>query len=284
MKILLKRRAITIAGISVFIALITLISVNLFNTGGPVTGIVNVISNPLRVLSSNVARTFEGIYNSIYAYERVVLQHEAALRTINEWEWDQREAAAIAAENDTLRALLGFRARHAEYIDEPATVDRWSGSNWESSFIINRGYSNSAVEEGNAVVTEYGMVIGIVSHVEATTSTVITVLDTRFSLSANVGETGGVGTLRGDFNYMHQGLLVLDLIDEDLMIMVGDRVATSGIGGVFPPGHMVGEIVELHRHPTGIGRYATVRPVRDINTISNVFVIVEFGEAGLDVY
>ena len=136
----------------------------------------------------------------------------------------------------------------------------------------------------NAVVTEYGVVIGQVSSVEATTSTVKTVLDTTFSLSVHVGEAEGLGTLRGDFNYMHSGLMVLDHIDDDLVIMVGDRIATSGLGGVFPPGLIVGEVLEIQQHITGVGRYAVVLPIRDINTIVNVFVVIEFGEAGLDVY
>jgi len=284
MRILLKRRSIIIATASILVAVTTVISVNIFNTTGPITGMVNVISNPLRVLASTVANTFEGIYNSIYGYEALMARYEAALRTITEFERDEREAAILAEENARLRTLLGFRERHAEYVTEAATVGDWSSSNWVSSFTINRGFANSSVKEGNAVVTEYGVVIGQVTSVEATTSTVITVLDTTFSLSVHVGEAEGLGTLRGDFNYMHSGLMVLDHIDDDLAVMVGDRIATSGLGGVFPPGLIVGEVLEIHPHITGVGRYATVVPIRDINTIVNVFVVIEFGEAGLDVY
>ena len=284
MRILLKRRSIAIASTAILIAVMSMIFINLFNTSGPVTGAVNIISNPLRALTSTVARTFGGIYDSIYRYELLMEQHERAVRRIVELERDQREAIALAEENNRLRTLLGFRERHAEYIDEAATVVGWSSSNWVSSFTINRGYSNSSIQQGHAVVTEYGVVIGQVSGVDTVESTVITVLDTTFSLSVNVGEAEGLGTLRGDFNYMHQGLMVLDHIPDDQVIMVGDRVATSGIGGVFPPGLIVGEILEIRQHITGIGRYATVLPIRDINTVTNVFIIIEFGEAGIDVY
>ena len=284
MKVLLQRRSVIIAATSVLITVITIISVNMFNTSGPVTGIVNVISNPLRALASTVASTFEGIYNSIYAYDRLMEQYESARRTIAEFERDEREAAILAEENKILREALGFRERHAEFVTEPAAVDDWSSSNWVSEFIINRGYANSSITKGNAVSTEYGAVIGQVINVEALTSTVITVLDTRFSLSVNIGETEGTTTLRGDFDFMHTGLMVLDHIDDDLLITVGDNVVTSGHGGVFPPGLIVGEVFEIHQNITGIGRYATVIPIRDINTLTNVFVIIDFGEAGLDVY
>jgi rod shape-determining protein MreC len=284
MRVLLKRRAIIIASTAVLIAVVTMVTVNLFNNPGPVAGMVNVISNPLRTLASNVASTFEGIYNSIYSYERLMGLYEEALRRNHLLERLQIEAIELAEENARLRELLDFRERHAEYQDEAATVREWSSSNWVSEFIINRGYSNSLIEVGHAVVTEYGVVIGQISRVDAITSTVVTVLDTRFSLSVNIGDADGLGTLRGDFNQMHSGLMVLDNIDDDLLISVGDRVATSGHGGVFPPGLVVGTIHEFQPHITGIGRYATVIPIRDINTISSVFVIIEFGEAGLDVY
>ena len=284
MRILLKRRAIIIATSSVLIAVMTMVTVNLFNNPGPVTGMVTVISNPLRTLASNVASTFEGIYNSIYAYDTLMGQYEDTLRRLHILERLQVDAVQLAEENARLRQLLDFRERHAEYRDEAATVREWSSSNFVSEFIINRGFTNSAIEVGHPVVTEYGVVIGQISRVDAVTSTVVTVLDTRFSLSVNIGEAEGMGTLRGDFNHMHNGLIVLDYIDDDLLIMVGDRVATSGHGGVFPPGLVVGQIHEILPHITGIGRYATVIPIRDINTISNVFVIIEFGEAGLDVY
>ena len=284
MNILLKRRAITIASISVFLAILSMITVNLFSSRGPATGIVNIISNPLRAIASTVANTFEGIYNSIYAYDSLRARYERVTAELAQVRRDQVDAIALAEENERLRQLMDFRQRHAEYRDEAATVIGWSSSNWVSEFVINRGHANSVVEVGHAVVTEYGVVIGQIIDVEATQSTVKTVLDTRFSLSVNIGGVEGFATLRGDFDYMHSGLMVLDFMDEDLLIMVHDQVITSGHGGIFPPGLAVGQIHEIRPNITGVGRYATVIPIRDINTVLSVFVIVEFGDAGLDVY
>ena len=284
MKILLKRRAIIIALASILISITTLVAVNVFNSPGPITGAVNVISNPLRALASQIAGTFEGIYNSIYRYEQLNARYEALVGTITELERAERLSAELLAENARLNELLEFRARHTEFTDEPATVRDWSSSNWVSSFTINRGYQNSTIEVGNAVVTEQGVIIGRISEVNATESTVVTVLDTTFSLSVNIGEAQATVSLRGDFNYMRQGLMLLEFIEDDMLIMVGDRVATSGQGGTFPPGLPVGQIHELHENITGLGRYATVIPISDISTVRTVFVIVEFGEAGLDEY
>ena len=82
--------------------------------------------------------------------------------------------------------------------------------------------------------------------------------------------------MKGDFSLMRSGLLTLDNFDEDLIVLSGDSVFTSGNGSVFPAGLVVGEVVDVFRHPTGVGRYATVKPMLDIGTILHVFVITDF--------
>ena len=279
LKTLFNRRSIFIASIAVLIAVTTIISVNVLNSSGPVTGIASVISRPLRTLASNVARVFESLYSSIYRYDNLMADYESLARKLTERERDYREARDLREENVRLRTLLKFQDLHTGYEHEQAMVDSRSGSNWSSSFTIDRGYANSKISQGNGVATEYGVLIGQVTDVGAITSTVITMLDTTFSAGAFVGDSGGTATVRGDFSLMRSGLLMLDRIDDSLIVLPGDSVVTSGIGGVFPEGLVVGEVVEVFRHNTGIGRYATVKPMRDTETITYVFVITDFENA-----
>lgn len=276
MRTLLTRKTIIIAVVAVLIAISTIISVNMFNSSGPVTGLANIVSEPLRNLASQVARAFESIYASAYRYDSLMADYEQKLIELTELQRDNRESIRLAEENDRFRALLGFRERHTGYEHEAASIRHWSGGNWSSSFTINKGYANSSIERGNGVVTEYGVLIGQVANVGATTSIVVSVLDTTFSASANIGESDAVATVKGDFALMPSGLLMLDIIDDDLIILSGDSVVTSGIGSVFPAGLFVGEVVEVFRHATGVGRYATVKPMRELNSIIHVFVITDF--------
>jgi rod shape-determining protein MreC len=276
MKALVNKKSIIIASSAILIAVISIVSVNVWDTGGPVTGLANTVSRPIRVLASQVARTFEAIYSSIYRYDALMVDYERLARRVVELETDYRDASALRDQNESLRALLGFRERHTGYRHEMATVVSRGGSNWSSIFTINRGYANSAIERGNGVATEYGVLIGQVAEVSATTSTVITILDTTFSAGAFVGDGGGTATVKGDFNFMSSGLLILDHLDDGLRVLPGDTVVTSGIGGVLPAWLFVGEVVEVRRHITGIGRYATVRPLLELDTISQVFVIIDF--------
>ena len=166
---------------------------------------------------------------------------------------------------------------------EEATVENWSGNNWTSSFTISKGYANSETDiaRGNCVITAYGVLIGQITEVSATRSTVVSILDTTFSASAYVGDGGDSVTVKGDFSLMSSGLIMLDHINEDIIILPGDSVFTAGAGGVLPSGLVIGEVLEVLRHNTGIGRFATVTPMRAIdNSITNVYVITSFDVTG----
>jgi len=275
MKALINKTSVIIASSAVLIAMITIISINVFSSAGPVTGIANTISRPIRALSSTVTGIFERIYASIYRYDDLLIRYEAVLRENVNFQRDLRESEEIAAENEWLRTQLGFRQRNPDYESELAMVRGWSTSNWSSSFNIDLGYANSNISSGNAVITEYGVLIGQVTDVAATQATVVTVLDTTFSAGAFVGD-GGEATLKGDFNLMRAGLIMLDHIDEDQIVLRGDSVVTSGGTGIFPAGLIVGEVIDVHRHSTGVGRYATVWPTRAIDALSEVFIITGF--------
>ncbi|MCL2226305.1 MAG: rod shape-determining protein MreC [Oscillospiraceae bacterium] len=276
MKALISRQSIIIASVAVLIAVITFISINVFGTVGPVTNLGNAVSRPIRAVSSTVTGIFERIYSSIYRYDDLLARHESLLRENARLIQDFRDAALLAEENALLREQLHFRERNPGHESELAMFQSWSGSNWSHSFTINRGYANSNVTSGNAVTTEYGVLIGQITDVGAMTSTVVTVLDTTFSAGALVGDGDGTVTARGDFSLMRSGLLMLDHIDDDQIISPGDTVVTSGRVGIFPPDLIIGEVVELHMHSTGIGRFATVRPMRMLDAISEVFVITDF--------
>jgi len=281
MKALITKRSIIIASAALLIAIISIVSVNVFNSAGPVSGVANTITRPIRTLASSVARTFGGIYAANYRYTELEARNEQLLRDITRLRAAARDAVELEEENDRLRAALEMRERYEDYNQVMATLVNWNADNWSSSFVINIGYTNSNIARGMPVATEYGVLIGQVSDVGATQSTVITVLDTTFSVAVYIGgetadDSDGTATARGDFTQMRNGLLTIDHIDDGVAVTQGATVVTSGHGGVFPPGLTVGEVVRVFNHSSGIGRYATVMPLREISTIQTMFVIIDF--------
>ena len=283
MKALFTRKTIIITAIALVIAIISIISVNVFSSGGPVTGLANAVAQPFRALALSVARTFESLYSSIYRYDILQEKYDEALSDLAKLQSAYYESEELLADNNNLRALFDFHQRHTDHIYEEAEVIKWSSSAWSSSFTISKGYANSEkpIAKGNSVITENGVLIGQITDVSATYSTVVSILDTTFSAGVYVGDSGGSATVKGDFALMGSGLLIVDFIGDNLIVLPGDSVVTSGAGSVFPVGLVIGEIEEVLRHSTGVGRYATVRPMRTIDvSISSVYVITSFDTSG----
>ena len=283
LKDLISKKTIIIAAIAVLIVIITIVSVNVFDSGGPVTGLANTLVRPVKKLATDVVRSFESIYNAIYKYEVLKEQYDEAVSRLVFVQQNFRESEVLMKENDDLREALDFKKRHTSYVLEEAAVRSWSGNNWVSSFTISKGYLNADKElaRGNCVITANGVLIGLISDVGPDTSTVVTVLDTTFAAAAFVGDSGDQATIKGDFALMRSGLLKLDHINENTIVLPGDSIVTSGGGGVLPVGLVIGEVIEVNRYETGIGRYATVVPTRKIDsTITAVYIITSFEVTG----
>ena len=280
MRKFLTRKTILIAAAAVFIAAITIISTNVFGNPGPVTGFATAISKPLKSVASIVSQTFESIYGNIYKYEQLLAKYESALEEIAEYRENSREATELAEENKELHELLGLKSRYSGHLYEKASIENWGSTNWHSTYTINRGSDNSdrEISVGDSVVTLYGVLIGRVTAVGTNTSTVVSVLDTTFSAAVYVGDGAGSATAKGDFSLMNSGYLMLNYIDDDTPVVAGDAVVTSGTGK-YPPGLVIGEVAEVFRHNTGIGRYATVTPTIPLDSISSVLVITDFQAA-----
>lgn len=189
---------------------------------------------------------------------------------------EEREFEELEEENRQLRELLNLSQRNSDYIFETAAVISWSSSNWESSFTISKGRSNSDIEVGDCIITSAGEVVGIVKTVSAVSSVCTSIIDTSFSASINLNNITGSSSAKGDYALMKDGLLKVEYINDSNKVLSGDTVLTSGKGGVFPSGLLVGYITDVRTDGAGLSDYAVVSPAADLDNVLDVFVITDF--------
>ena len=151
----------------------------------------------------------------------------------------------------------------------------WSSSNWSHSFTISKGAS-SGIELGDPVVTEYNAVVGQVTELGETWATVSTVIDVDMSLGAYAGNTGASGIVLGEFSLMKDKLAKLTFLADGAQIFVGDEVLTSGSGGAFPAGLVIGKLTAVQTEAGGQIEYGLVEPQCDFDSLVQVFVIKSF--------
>ena len=244
-------------------------------SANPISSVLGVITTPLRSAVSSVANWVEGRYDYAFRYNALVEENEQLKQRIAELEALNRDSEDAMEENAILRDILGLDQKRTDFVWELATVTARGATNWSSTVTLNRG-SQHGVAAGNCVVDRYGNLAGIVEEVSLNWCTVITVIDPKLEMGAMVARTDSAAILEGDFTLMKQGKLRLSFLPETTLILSGDEVMTSGMGGIYPSGLKVATIDEICTEASGMGRYAILSPAVDLNELHQVFIITQF--------
>jgi rod shape-determining protein MreC len=176
---------------------------------------------------------------------------------LREWEQVARE---LAAQNQAYRAALGFVPEGARH-SLAARVIADSGGAFVRSLLINAG-QRDGVARGQAAVVDDGL-IGRVAEVGELSARVLLITDLNSRIPVIVESTRDQAILAGD-NSDRPRLLYLP---PTLRLTPGDRIVTSGTGGVFPPGLPVGVVASV----TDGG--VRVQPFADWNRIEFIRII-----------
>ncbi len=272
----LKKNGIKLGVIVLVIALIAGIgSYLLKGNAGLVQNISGSVKAPVQRMVSSLSEWLEGIYGYLYEYDQLVAENERLRAELTEAQEQARNGEAAIEENERFRILLEFKEKHSDMTLESAKVVAWSSSNWAHSFTISKG-SGSGIDVGDCVITEYGVVVGQVTEVGSTWATVCTVIDLNTNVGALVAENGASGLLVGDFAMMQDGCVKLSYLADGAQIFSGDTVMTSGSGGAFPQGLVIGKITSVQTEAGGQIEYGMVEPGCDLNALVQVFVVKDF--------
>jgi rod shape-determining protein MreC len=186
---------------------------------------------------------------------------------------------ALEAENIVLRGQLRF-AQTATKRHIPAEIIARDISGWWRTVRLGKGREDG-VRANMAVVSSEGLV-GKTVEASPHTSDVLLLSDPGCRVSTKISRTGLFGVLSGQGSGARdQAVCVMDLINKDTPVRAGDEVVTSGLGGVFPKGLLVGYVDRVEVDSSGLYQRALVVPRADLGGLSYVFVVAE-GRAGED--
>ena len=147
---------------------------------------------------------------------------------------------------------------------------------WNTSFGINCGTA-MGIEKGDIVLYAGGLV-GKIVEVGLNWATVATFIDPQVSVGAMILSTGAAGVTEGSLDWMVQGKCLVRYLDKGSSVNRGDRVYTSGLGGIYPKGLLLGTISELKYEDNGQSLSAVLTPAVDFSSLREVFVITDFTE------
>lgn len=187
---------------------------------------------------------------------------------------------SIEAENielrrqlETLKEELNINYTLSDYEYLNATVVSRNVGYWHNKITINKGTYNG-VEKDMVVISSKGL-IGKVIKISTFTSDVrlITTSDTSNKISVHI--SNGDNNLYGLINSYDYNKNVLELegISNTKDVNIGDYVYTSGLGGVFPTGILIGIVEEITTDSYDLAKIIKVKPSADFNDINYVSIL-----------
>lgn len=233
------------------------------------TALITELVSPLQSANSNVQGWFFEVWDG---YVNLIdTKKENALLTLKlkNLEAENAKLQELAEENSRLSGILNVVEKE-HYQGITASVIGYDASNWVRTITIDRGLGSN-IEVGNAVVEGQGLV-GQVIAVSLHTAKVLLIIDPTSGIDALVQSSRARGVVAGT------GMNSCDLkfvLDED-QVQIGDRVLTSGMGGVFPKGVIVGTVSLVDQQSTKMFKTIELQPKVDFFKLETVFVITNY--------
>lgn len=184
----------------------------------------------------------------------------------------------IKQENARLQKLLDIKKDNPSCQMTPANVIKRDANDDFYAFTLDIGTSNG-VGVNNPVITENGL-IGWVCQADAATCKVKTVLSPDTKTGAKDKQSGDNGIINGSATLCDQNLTAMTKLAENHKVKKGDMIVTSGTGGVYPGGLLIGEVQRVEFNAYDASRYAVIKPYEDIRTVSTAAVITDFKGKG----
>jgi len=230
--------------------------------------VVSTLFTPVQNGISQLAYKMSKV-TSISDLEALKKENEELKAENEDLKESQRELEVIKSENDTLKEYQNLQEKFSVFTTVPGLVIERSYSNYDKILVINLGASDG-IEINMAVVCAEGLVGHVISVTEHTAK-VQTLADTASTISANITTSDQSILVKGTIGINQE--LKATSIPAEATIMQGDRVTTSGLGGIYPKGILLGTISEIINTKNQTDRYAVVVPSVNFNTVDTILVI-----------
>ena len=216
--------------------------------------------------------------------ERKITDIRRGLKKLEELETENKQLAVsnkelqainqtlrdLEVENNRLRTAMHYRERAAFQLI-PARVIARDASSWWNTIKIDRG-SADGLESDMPVLTESGLV-GKTTVVAEHAASVILISDENCKVASSIEGTREQGIISGERGSgTSQPALCMRFLSKTANLQPGQKVYSSGVGGVYPAGVFIGAIKEFRIRE--LDGYATLLPAVDLTTLEDVFVVL----------
>ena len=236
------------------------------------SGFLSIIS-PFLKKGSEVDARVKGVRKGLQKLDELEAENQRLKVSNDELRATNLALRGVEAENIRMKSALGYQDT-SPFALVPARVIGRSPSNWWSTVVIDKG-TLDRVEAGLAVVTPDGLVGKVMTRSDHS-STVLLISDENCKVAGSVESTKEQGIVRVEVRGQRtsnsiQPTMTLNFLSRFAPLRAEQRILTSGAGSIYPPGILIGKIVEFKSRE--LDGQAVIEPSVDIAGLSDVFVI-----------
>ncbi|MCP3676906.1 MAG: rod shape-determining protein MreC [Deltaproteobacteria bacterium] len=267
---LLKRHQLIVTSLLLCLLSIHLIVTNKRGVGGAllVGRVLSVIATPVQYSITNITQWVSGTWSGYIYLVGAGRENDTLNKKLALLESDQARLLEEVESARRMKALLDFK----EEMLLPMVAAAIIGTDTyglTKTVTIDRG-ENDGVKRNMAVVTHRG-IVGKVTEIYGGTSMVLLATDPRFRVDGVVQRSRVKGIIEGSGGER----LILKYIRQLDDIEVGDRIISSGLGGIFAKGLTVGEVVKVEVGDDNFFKYVEVAPSVDLEKMEEVLITTE---------
>lgn len=156
-----------------------------------------------------------------------------------------------------------------DYKGITATVIGLSPNSWDQVITLDKGIRDG-VAINMPVLGPHGL-LGQVIEVGPSFSRVRLTTDQRSGVAALVQHSREPGIVKGSIS----GVLSLDFVSTEAEIKQGDVILTSGTGGIYPKGIVIGTVIEVPREVNQLYKAVTLNPANEMSTVERVLILTD---------
>lgn len=237
-------------------------------------GVKNLVREGLSPMQEAVSDFTHGLreaWGSLRGLGGAVVENQRMQAEVARLLAEVRDLKAFERENEQLRRVLGFASRARNDLI-PAEVIARGRDGWWQTLRVNKG-ALAGIQPNMAVLSIDGLV-GKVSSASEQTADVLLLSDPTCRVAAQVLRTGTFGIVAGRGpSWEGQVICRMEFINKNTPILPGDEVVTSGLGGVFPKGLLIGYVDKVFTDRSGLYQYADLISKADLGTLQYVFAL-----------
>lgn len=233
-------------------------------------GTVMDVAAPVQKVVAVPFKTVRGAFSRYIALVDTKAENVRLHARLNQLEEANLQLREALVASGRLHHIAEMRERY-EIPMLPAELVGADTSPWFQSVLVDRG-RDRGIRSGMPVISEQGLV-GLVTATSTRSAKATLVIDRQTAIDGVIQRSRARGIVRGEGS----DELSFEFVARGSDVQVDDLVITSGLGGVYPKGLLIGAIDSVSDAGSPLLRTAKIRPAVDFGRLEQVFVMLRRG-------